>query len=125
MLQPRARVLVIDDDPLLARIMQRVLSGEFEVAVAHDGPAALALLAQGFYAAVITDVVLPGVSGLQLHGALRERDAAQARRVVFVTGGTWGEDSDEALAATGQPVLHKPFAFAALLEVVRQVTAAT
>ena len=117
----RPQVLVVEDDPLLGRVIQRILSSEFEVRWIDHGEAALALLREQFFDAVVVDVVLPGISGLAVLADLAERNPAQARRVILATGGSWALDADEQLAACGQPVLEKPFALADLSDAVRRM----
>jgi CheY-like chemotaxis protein len=80
------RVLVIDDDPVVGRAIQRVLHG-FHVTFAQSATGALGRILGGAeFRAVICDVMMPGVTGLQFHGQL-VRDAPElARRTVFVSG---------------------------------------
>ena len=116
----RPKVLVIEDDPLIARVMQRVLAAEFDVTVTQEGQSAIGLMRRQFFAAVVTDVMMPGLTGLDVFKTLRMDNPLQASRVVFVTGCAWAEDLDDQLRETGRPVLEKPFSFAALSEIVRQ-----
>lgn len=122
--ETRPNILIIDDDPLLAAIMQRLLAAHYQVTVVSDGRAGLQALAERFYAAVVTDVMMADVSGLALYERLLADDPRQAARLLFVTGGAWAEDCDQQLAATGRPVLEKPFALAALGEAVAAVVRA-
>ncbi len=116
----RPKVLVIDDDPLIGLVMQRVLAAEFDVIATQDGQTAIELMRRQFFAAVVADVMMPGLTGLDLFKILSVDSPLQASRVVFVTGCAWGEDLDDQLSQTGRPVLEKPFSFAALSEVVRR-----
>ena len=71
----RPRVLVADDDQALLRVVGRALEAAgFEVAPAEDGTRAQELLAKGPFEAVLTDVGMPGLSGLEVLRAVRERD---------------------------------------------------
>lgn len=116
----RPKVLVIEDDPMIARVMQRVLAAEFDVIVTQDGQAAIELMRQQFFAAVVTDVMMPGLTGIDVFKTLSVDSPLQASRVVFVTGCTWAGDLDDQLSQTGRPVLEKPFSFAELSEIVRR-----
>lgn len=116
----RSKVLVLEDDPMIARVMQRVLAAEFDVTVVHDGQLAIELMRRQFFAAVVTDVMLPGLTGLDVFKTLSVDSPLQASRVVFVTGCAWAEDLDDQLGQSGRPVLEKPFSFAALSEIVRR-----
>lgn len=116
----RPKILVIEDDPFIARVIQRVLAAEFDVVVTHEGHAAIELMRQQFFAAVVTDVMMPGLTGLDVFKTLRMDNPLQASRVVFVTGCAWADDLDDQLSESGRPVLEKPFSFAALSKIVRQ-----
>jgi signal transduction histidine kinase/CheY-like chemotaxis protein len=100
---PEARVLVVDDDPPVARSIARALR-RFGVEVAHSGAEALARLEAHRFELVVSDVRMPGMSGPELH-----RRAQSVRRLpfLFVTGGA-GEADSRALEATGCEVLPKP-----------------
>lgn len=103
----QARVLVVDDDPVVARSIDRVLSTKgYAVITARDGPEALAKLAQGSYDAVFTDIRMPGMDGLEV--AKRIRETQPWLPVVIVTG--YGSPASEARAqAIGVAgFLHKP-----------------
>jgi CheY-like chemotaxis protein len=98
----RRRLLVVDDEPLVAATVRRQLAAEFAVDAASGVGDALARIASGRYDAVVCDADMPGPGGLQLLDALR-RDAPElARRLLFITGG-------EAANPVGAPSLAKPF----------------
>ena len=82
-IQP-AKVLVVDDERHIARFLEFVLKkAGYQVAVAHNGEQALAVV-DGFEPdAVLLDLVLPGISGLEVLKRLRS-DRKQARCVVIV-----------------------------------------
>jgi two-component system response regulator GlrR len=62
-----ARILIVDDDPALLRLLSLRLHYEGHTAIeAANGPTALALLDQGLPQAMITDLQMPGMDGLQL-----------------------------------------------------------
>lgn len=117
----RGSLLVIDDDPLVASILQRVLAAEHDVRVEVSALAALRLLQTEFFDAVVTDVMMPDLSGLALFEALRATRPAQAERLVFVTGGVWAGDAEDSLVATGRPILQKPFDIDTLRGTIRRI----
>ncbi len=62
-----ARILLVEDDPTLARIFARALTAAgFAVDHAHDGVEAIALVTDGDYDAVMSDVCMPRLTGLEL-----------------------------------------------------------
>ena len=108
-------VLVVDDEELLRRYAARVIADEgHRVFVAGDGFGALALLDSGAppIDLVITDVLMPGMDGVELAKRLATRRPAP--RVLFVTGG-------HRLSALPGPVLWKPFLADDLREMVRRL----
>lgn len=78
-------ILVVDDDPRVGRVVERSLSSIGHlVSRADGGPAALALTGLQAFDLVITDVSMPGLSGLELARALWARDSEQ--HVLMVSG---------------------------------------
>jgi PAS domain S-box-containing protein len=120
---PRPRVLVVDDEPLVAAAVRRHLAGRFAVDAASGREDALARLAgPRRYEAVVCDVAMPDGGGFALLDALREHAPELAGRVLFVTGGVPPEAS-ELLARTNLPRLEKPFDGEQLRDALREVLA--
>ncbi len=103
----RHRVLIVDDDPVLARTLVRALADRFE-ARPTTSEDAIERISNDGYDAVITDVLMPIFDGVQLYRWLRGTRPRLAKRVVFMSG----LDRDavrERLGALPNPVLFKPF----------------
>ncbi|MDD9968135.1 MAG: PAS domain S-box protein [Myxococcales bacterium] len=117
----RARVLVVDDEQAVAESLVQMLP-QHEVVTASDAQAALALLVKdpGFDV-VLCDLMMPGVSGPDLHRAACEHDPSLGRRFAFMTGGAFTEWAREFIDRTRCPVLEKPFRIAAVVEVVERL----
>jgi CheY-like chemotaxis protein len=82
------RVLVIDDEPLVADAIALILSDENNVVVATNPEDALGRLERGErYDVVLCDLMMPGINGMELHDRLSETLPAEAARLVFITGG--------------------------------------
>ena len=118
------RILVIDDEPPMLKVIQRLLSGEHEVLTAESASDAFFLLATfgGNLNVILCDVHLPGMDGPQFLSRLSPLDAS---RVVFMTGGA-RYAGDEAFLA-GRDVLYKPFdarQLVAIIEAAANRTAA-
>jgi len=106
----RRRVLLVDDDPLVARSVVRALAGAHDVVATHSGAEALARLEAGErFDAVLCDVMMPEMTGAQLHARVEARDPALSRRFIFLTGGAFTEDAIEFLRRVAGPCLDKPF----------------
>jgi CheY-like chemotaxis protein len=106
---PKRRVLLVDDDALVARSLVRMLRHTHQVTVAASGAEALGRFDAGErYDAILCDLMMPQMSGPELHAQLARRDPALAARVVFVTGGAFTEGSTEFLRTTSNACLEKP-----------------
>ena len=78
-------ILLADDDPALLRLCGRILEAlGYEVDSASDGNAAAALFATRSYDVIVSDITMPGMSGLQFLRLVRERDLDVP--VVLMTG---------------------------------------
>ena len=103
------RVLIVEDEVVLARTMARQLEPRFEVQLAHDGPAALSALELTDFDAILCDVRLPGLSGPEIFEAAIRVRPALAVRFVFVTGDRIDVELRRFAALHSIPVLDKPF----------------
>jgi PAS domain S-box-containing protein len=121
---PRLRILVVDDDPLVARALARLLAGH-EVATAQHGRDALERLRAGErFDAVVCDLMMPDLSGMELHAAVAEIDPGLADRFIFITGGAFTESARDFLARARNPRLEKPVDRGALDAALRHVAQA-
>lgn len=101
------KVLIVDDDPVVATSFDRVLSGKgYAVITAASGAEALEKLAAERYDLVFTDIRMPGMSGIEV--AERVKASQPWLPVVIVTG--FGSEENEARAAAAgvSAFLHKP-----------------
>jgi PAS domain S-box-containing protein/excisionase family DNA binding protein len=116
----RGRILIVDDDHLVATSLARGLSRSHDVTVVHTGKEALARLAAGpSYDVILCDLMMPEVSGMDLHQRLA-RDAPEVvRRIIFVTGGAFTPHTQQFLDTVPNLRLEKPMDPAALAALVR------
>ena len=116
------QALVVDDDAQALDLLRQLLELEgASVRCATDGAAALALAEQQAPDFVVTDMALPGMDGLQLLQALRERPALKALPVVALTGMGRPADARRAIAAGFAAHLRKPVTLSKLLATLREV----
>ena len=116
------RILVIDDEPEIARITREMLVDADEVRIATSGQAALAILEQADpFDAIICDLMMPMVTGMDVHAWLSERGDTQAARMVFMSGGAFTPRAKAFVEEVGNPKLLKPFGVADLLAAVATV----
>jgi signal transduction histidine kinase len=117
----RGRVLVIDDEPALAAALARSIAADYEVVVQDSGRSALDLLrCDGAFDAILCDLCLPGVSGIDVYQELCASAPALAERVIFVTGGTFSAHERDFLARVPNPALDKPFDLSTLSALLRR-----
>jgi PAS domain S-box-containing protein len=108
--QPRrARLLVIDDDESVARAIRRVLQAQHEVVTA-EGLEAVARIEGGEgFDLVLCDLMMPSITGMEVHARLSVCAPALAARMVFVTGGAFTPAAAEFLSSVGDRRIAKPF----------------
>src|SRR5690606_27132470 len=81
------RVLVVDDDVFVARSIRRLLRPQHEVTLAMSGRQALNLLRDANYDVVFCDVMMPEMTGMELHAVVSKQHPQMSDRFVFITGG--------------------------------------
>jgi ligand-binding sensor domain-containing protein/signal transduction histidine kinase/CheY-like chemotaxis protein len=118
----RGRVLVVDDDPLVSSALRRTLAREHDVEVVVSSKQALQLLLspQGVFDVVLCDLMMPEMTGMELHAQLSAVEPARAERMVFVTGGAYTPAAQSFLERVANPRLEKPFEPEKLRERVRE-----
>lgn len=120
----RSRVLVIDDEPAVGKVLARMLRAEHDVVVLTDGEDAVRRVSGGErFAAIITDVMMPVLTGLELREQLQAIDPDQARRVVFITGGVFNADTAEQIEQLHVPCMTKPVDAEVLRRTVSEMVA--
>ncbi len=120
----RPRVIYVDDDLELTRIVQSSLEDEgFEVLTANDGESGLELILIEACDVVILDVMMPGLTGWEITKHLRTKPAFAKLPIVMLTG--IGERMNEMTAPLYGASAHldKPFDLEDLIEVLQQLTA--
>ncbi|MBI5069233.1 MAG: response regulator [Deltaproteobacteria bacterium] len=120
----RARVLVVDDEPLVGAAVRRALGGDHEVAVVSGARQAIDRLRRETFDVVLTDLLMPEISGMELYEAVAQQFPEMAPRMVFVTGGAFTPAARRFMEAHRDRCLEKPFEVASLRELVRRHVAA-
>ena len=115
------RVLVVDDDPPLQRMLSRSLSAEgFQVTVAGDGGAALAAAERFAPDVIVLDVAMPALDGLAVCRRLRSKGLATP--ILMLTARDAVADRVAGLEAGADDYLVKPFAVQELVARLRALT---
>jgi DNA-binding response OmpR family regulator len=116
----RLRILVVEDEPQISNFLRVGLGYEgFSVAIAEDGHEALAELKRFKPQLVILDLMLPGISGMELAGRMR---ADPELMIIMLTARDQVEDRIAGLNAGADDYLVKPFDFEELVARIHAVT---
>ena len=108
-----SRILIVDDDPDIRKVLRLLLSESYVVSEAPDGPSAVAYLQENPDTdLVVLDVMMPGMDGIQTCSKLREFSTAP---VLFLTAKSAENDRVQAYESGGDDFLSKPFSQAELL----------
>ncbi len=121
MSQPPPRVLLVDDDPAMLRLLEVNFRMEgFTVETASRGEEALAKVTSSPPDAVVLDVMMPGLDGYQVAGRIREDPSLASLPIVFLTARVQEEDREQGLSLGQVDYLTKPFDPAELVLTVRR-----
>ena len=115
------RILIIEDEvKTVQSIKQGLEEHQWDVDVAYDGTMGFQLATRSTYALIITDIILPGMNGLELCQKLREANVSTPILMLTALGTT--EDKVVGLDAGADDYLIKPFEFRELMARVRALT---
>ncbi len=104
-----AHILVIDDDEMVGMAVRRVLRGH-DVTVCTSGREALEVLSSSArFDVILCDLMMPEMTGMQLHAELARRDPQEAARVIFITGGAFTPTARAFLDTVPNERMEKPF----------------
>jgi signal transduction histidine kinase len=106
----RGRILVVDDEPLLRIALQRMFSHEHEVLAVASGLHGIERVSGGeHFDVILCDLMMPEVTGMDLHAELMRIAPDQADRMIFMTGGAFTSRARDFLDKVRNPRVEKPF----------------
>lgn len=118
----RGKVLVVDDEPLVAKMLGQLLAKEHDVTVCHAASQALAHLEKGGrFDVILCDLMMPEMTGVELYAEFTKRAPEQASRMVFTTGGAFTASSRAFLDAIPNRRIDKPCDAPTLQALVRDL----
>jgi PAS domain S-box-containing protein len=118
----RGRVLVVDDEPSIGATLRELLAPDHDIVALAAGTEALELLrSDDAFDVVFCDLVMPGMSGIELYHALRAERPGLERRIVFMTGGAFTSRTAEFLASVDNRRVEKPFSMGLIEKIVRDM----
>jgi DNA-binding response OmpR family regulator len=116
------RILVVEDDPDIQRIVTTVLSKEYEVRTANDGLEGLLAIEQGFKPElVIADIMMPRLDGMAFVKALKGHRDTNRIAVMFLTAKSAPREVIEGINLGARYYLTKPFKVDELLQKVHRL----
>jgi len=122
----RSRLLVVDDEPTIGAAIRRAFAAEHDVTVLGSAVQALETLARGAgYDLILCDLNMPQMTGMELYQSLLAVRPELASRFIFLTGGSFSQESESFLAGCAAPCVEKPFSVDALKSLIAQRMART
>lgn len=116
------RVLIVDDEANIGATLRSLLAPAHAAVLAGSGAEAQEILAaDAAFDVILCDLMMPDVSGMDLHDWLRARDPELAARMVFMTGGAFTQRARAFLDAVERPWLEKPFRLDRLTKLIAEI----
>lgn len=118
----RSRLLIVDDEVVFSGSLRRLFSNEHQVTVVNRGSDAIGRLRAGErFDAILCDLLMPEVTGIELYTELRQIAPDQADCMIFLTGGAFSESSQRFLDGVANRWFEKPCNLDLLRAAVREV----
>jgi len=115
------RILIVDDEPGICSSLRRILGQPYETQTTTRAEEALALIQAGErFDLILCDLMMPELTGMELHEELKKIAPDQADRMVFLTGGAFTHEARAFLDATRNLRVDKPFNKEALRALVAE-----
>lgn len=115
----RGKILIVDDEPHVASTLRQCLGRDHDAVVVESGKEALDLIANGErFDVIFCDLMMPVVSGMDVHATMLAMARDQSDRIVFMTGGVFSPVVREFLTHVPNRCLEKPFALREVREAV-------
>jgi CheY-like chemotaxis protein len=106
----RGKILVIDDEPMVARSLGRVLEDDHDVTIVlNAGDAHQRVVAGERFDVILCDLMMPRMTGMDLHAELLVAAPEQAAQMVFLTGGAFTSRARAFLDGVPNQRIQKPF----------------
>ncbi len=116
----RGRILVVDDEVSLCKTIERIISIDHDVVGVTSAKMALGVIGKGErFDVILSDVMMPEMTGMELFETLDREVPDQARRMIFMTGGAFAPEAAKFIAGRPYPAIEKPFRPSALREAVQ------
>jgi two-component system NtrC family sensor kinase len=115
-------ILVVEDEDNLARLISEALSDEgYHITSCNNGKTAIEKLQKNSYDLIISDMKMPGMSGVELYQYIHKHHPEMAQKILFMTGDVLGKDTQNFLKIAGHNYIEKPFEIVKLLQAIRRI----
>jgi PAS domain S-box-containing protein len=123
LLEKSGRILVVDDEPGVRALLEKVLILiGYKVDTITDAKIAMDKLDAGAkYDAILLDIRMPGMNGIELYAHILEKIPELKSKIIIVTGDVMGADIKDFLAKNNLPSLAKPFDIKLLKETINKI----
>jgi len=115
------KILYIDDEPALRSAFRRLFRQQHDVTIAENAEVALDLLKKFKFDVVVSDVIMPGLTGPDLCLKVREFNPDLARRFIFVSGG-FDRGTGQKLGSLTNRLLMKPYRREDMADAIQAIT---
>ena len=119
----KLRLLVIDDETLVGASIRRLVGQRYDVLHVEDARTALELCGRETFDAVLCDLMMPALTGMELHAELERIRPELAQRTGFITGGAFTERAREFAGLHAGRCLEKPFTSESVQALVERLVA--
>ena len=114
--------MLVDDEPQVAHSIERLLRRDYDVTIAGCGQEAIDHITRGVrFDAIVSDVMMPNMTGIELLEELQRMVPDQAQRLIFLSGGAFTAQTRERLDQLGAPQLEKPITANELRACVKRI----
>ncbi len=120
----RGRILIVDDEISVARTLKALLQNEHDLTLAGSGAQALSAIVaapEPSFDVIMCDLMMPGMSGMELYERLKQEHPGLEKRMVFMTGGVSMDRARDFLATSSNLTFEKPFDFDRLRQTLRRL----
>jgi PAS domain S-box-containing protein len=106
----KARILLVDDEPMVHRFLTALLTEEgHEIEIAVNGNDAMERLDNKDYDVILLDIKLPGMGGIEIYEELQKKNTSITKKVIFITGDVMCTDTMDFLSRAKPAYITKPF----------------
>lgn len=115
---PKPKVLIIDDDPSLRRLVQVVFDRDgFDTFLAHEGSEGVSLALMNPPNIIILDIMMEGLHGFEVCKMLRANSSMRRTAIIIMSGRSYKPDIDMAMELGADSYIVKPFSSEEILKI--------